>query len=130
MPTSAAASRAAGRAAARRPPRRHGRGRRSRARRGGARRRRRGPRAAAAPAHRMRTSAAQPRLEQRLALLAALAARALGAAEEVSELVVARALGVLHVLLDPQHVAEALLREPDDVVVLVGRARDLARFAA
>lgn len=40
------------------------------------------------------------------------------------------ALGVLHVLLQAKHVAEALLREPGDVVVLVRRTGDLACLAA
>src|SRR4051812_36153220 len=78
----------------------------------------------------MRASAAQPRLEQCLALLAALAARARGGGKKVGELFAPGALGILHVLLEPQHVAEALLREPDDVVVLVRRAGDLARLSA
>src|SRR5688572_3759113 len=68
---------------------------------------------------------AQALLQQRLALLGALAARALGAAEELGEIVVAVALGVLDVLLEPERVAEALLGEPDDVVVLVLGAGDL-----
>jgi len=54
-----------------------------------------------------------------LALLRALAALVLRATEEVGELLVALALRVLDVLLQPQHVVEALLGEPEDVVVLV-----------
>src|SRR5215213_7806898 len=71
-------------------------------------------------------SAAQTGLEQRLALLGALAALALRAAEELCELVVAVALRIGPVLLHPQCVAQALLGEPDEVVVLVLRASDLA----
>src|SRR5215213_5237068 len=71
-------------------------------------------------------SAAQTGLEQRLALLGALAALALRAAEELCELVVAVALRIGPVLLHPQCVAQALLGEPDEVVVLVLRAGDLA----
>src|SRR3954464_8424817 len=65
-----------------------------------------------------------------LALLAALAALCLGATEEVRELGVPVAFGVLDVGLKPQRVAEALLCEPDQVVVLVLRARDLAGLLA
>src|SRR5215217_3304619 len=71
-------------------------------------------------------SAAQTGLQQRLALLGALAALALRAAEELRELVVAVALRIGGVLLHPQRVAQALLREPDQVVVLVLGASDLA----
>src|SRR4051812_23064249 len=65
-----------------------------------------------------------------LALLAALAALCLGAAEEVRELGVPVAFGVLDVGLEPQRVAQALLCEPDQVVVLVLRAGDLAGLLA
>src|SRR5215207_10695790 len=69
--------------------------------------------------------AGQTLAEQVLALLGALAARLLGALEEVRQLGVALALGVLLVGLEAQHVGQALLREPDDVVVLVLGAGDL-----
>src|SRR4051794_38354472 len=71
-------------------------------------------------------SAAEALGEHGLALLGALAAFALRAAEEVREILVAVTLGVRRVLLEAQCVAQALLREPDDVVVLVLRAGDLA----
>src|SRR4051812_48518579 len=61
-----------------------------------------------------------------LALLGALAALTLRAAEEVGELVVAVPLGVLDVGLEAQRVVQALLHEPDDVVVLVLGAGYLA----
>src|SRR5215207_5170325 len=70
-------------------------------------------------------SAGQTLAKQVLALLGALAARLLGALEEVGELRVALALSVLAVGLETQHVGQALLREPDDVVVLVLGAGDL-----
>src|SRR5918992_828669 len=75
-------------------------------------------------------STADAGLEHRLALLGALAALALGPAEEVGELLVAVALGVLHVRLEAQGVVQALLGEPDDVVVLVLGPGDLAAFFA
>src|SRR5436190_1088445 len=77
------------------------------------------------PRSRLR-SAGQALTQQALALLCALAALAPGAAEELRELGVAVALGVLGVLLHAQRVAQALLGEPDQVVVLVLRARDLS----
>jgi hypothetical protein len=49
----------------------------------------------------------------------------LRAAEEVRELRVAVTLRVLRVLLEAQSVAQTLLGEPDDVVVLVLGAGDL-----
>jgi hypothetical protein len=61
-----------------------------------------------------------------LALLGAIAAGFLGAAEEVGKLGVAVALGVLDVGLQAQRVAQALLGESDDVVVLVPGAGRLA----
>src|SRR5579872_3544823 len=64
--------------------------------------------------------------EHLLALLSTLAALALGATEEVSEVGVAFALGVVDVALQSQRVAQALLGEPDDVVVPVLGAGDLA----
>src|SRR5829696_373376 len=67
-------------------------------------------------------------LQEFLARLAALAARLLGTAEEAGELVVAVALGGLHVLLEPQGVVQRLLGEPHDVVRLVLRAGDLTGF--
>src|SRR5688572_29261365 len=70
-------------------------------------------------------SAGQTLAEQVLALLGALATRLLGALEEVGQLGVALALGILLVGLETQHVGQALLGEPDDVVVLVLGAGDL-----
>src|SRR3954452_5167581 len=61
--------------------------------------------------------------QQLLALLGALAARLLSAAEELGEVGIALAVGVLGVGLEAEHVVEALLGEPDDVVVLVLGAR-------
>src|SRR5919106_4277051 len=74
----------------------------------------------------MCASAGEPLAQHVLPLLGALAARILRPPEEVGELVVAVPLGVLGVGLEPQDVREALLGEPDDVVVLVLRAGDLA----
>src|ERR687888_53705 len=68
----------------------------------------------------------KPLAQELLALLATLAAGALRAAEEVGELRVAGALGVLDVGLQAQRVAQRLLGEPDEVVVLVAGAGDLA----
>src|SRR3954447_9664659 len=65
-------------------------------------------------------------LQQLLALLGALLALVLGLAEELREIVVALALGVLDVALETQRVRQALLGEPDDVVVLVLGACDLS----
>src|SRR5215213_6547967 len=70
-------------------------------------------------------SAGQTLAEQFLALLGALAAGLLGALEELGEVGIAVALGVLAIRLEAQHVRQALLREPDDVVVLVLGAGDL-----
>src|SRR4051794_34293449 len=64
-------------------------------------------------------SAPEPLLERLLALLATAAARLLRPLEEVGQLGVAVPLRVLGVLLHPQRVAQALLGEPDEVVVLV-----------
>src|SRR3954447_7491259 len=64
-------------------------------------------------------SAAESRLQQLLALLAAPAARLLRLAGEVPELGVVVALRVLDVGVQAQHVVEAGLRVPDDVVGLV-----------
>src|SRR5919108_598153 len=66
--------------------------------------------------------------QELLALLATLAAGTLRAAEELGELRVAGALGVLDVGLEAKRVAQRLLGEPDEVVVLVGGAGDLAAF--
>src|SRR5690348_17161655 len=74
-------------------------------------------------------SAGQPALQHHLPLLGALAAVGLGLAEEVGELVVTRPLGVLDVELQAHGVAQAGLGVPDEVVVLVGRARDVAGLA-
>src|ERR671914_2511878 len=73
-----------------------------------------------------RASAGEALAQHLLALLGSLAALALRAPEEIGELVVAVALRVLGVGLEPQDVRQALLGEPDDVVVLVLRAGDLA----
>jgi hypothetical protein len=59
-------------------------------------------------------------------MLGTLATRLLGTPEEVGQLGVALAIGVLDVGLQSQHVAQALLGEPDHVVVLVFGASDLA----
>src|SRR3712207_2625281 len=71
-------------------------------------------------------SAPQAAAEHRLALLGPLAAVGLGLAEEIGQLLVAVPLGVLDVGLQAQRVAEAGLRVPDQVVVLVPGARDAA----
>src|SRR3954470_14360617 len=67
-------------------------------------------------------SAAEPGLEQLLALLGALAAVCLCLAEQVDEFAVAIAVSVLDVGLQTKRIAQALLGEPDEVVVLVLRA--------
>src|SRR5919106_4831104 len=64
--------------------------------------------------------------QQPLALLRALAALALCPAEELRQLVVVLPPGVLDVGLEPERVAQARLGEPDDVVVLVLGAGDVA----
>src|ERR1043165_5162014 len=71
-------------------------------------------------------SAGEALAQEVVALLAALAAGALGTAEELGQLRVAVALGVLDVGLEAQRVAQRLLGEPDEVVVLVLGAGDLA----
>jgi hypothetical protein len=71
-----------------------------------------------------RLSAGQPAPQQLLALLSALAALGLRLPEEVGELRIPLTLGVADVGLQPQHVAQAHLGEPDDVVVLVGGPGD------
>jgi hypothetical protein len=68
----------------------------------------------------------EPALQQLLALLGALLALVLGLAEEVREVGVVLALGVLDVALQAKSVRQALLGEPDDVVVLVLGAGDVA----
>src|SRR3954453_13531806 len=73
-----------------------------------------------------KTSGAEPLREHLLAELAALAALRLGLAEQRRQLVVAIAFRVLDVLLEAQRVRQRLLGEPDQVVVLVLRARYLA----
>src|SRR3954471_9442570 len=64
-------------------------------------------------------SAVETRLQELLALLAAAAAGLLSLTEEVRQLGVVVPLGVLDVLLEAQHVVEAGLDVPDDVVRLV-----------
>src|SRR4051812_49411297 len=64
--------------------------------------------------------------EHALALLGTLAAVGLCLAEELGELAVLRALRILDVVLQSQRVAQTRLGEPDDVVVLVGSAGDVA----
>src|SRR5215211_2441571 len=73
--------------------------------------------------------ASQPRPQQLLALLGALAALRLGLAKEFGQFGVALAFGVLDVGLQPQGVAQAGLGEPDDVVVLILGAGDLPGLA-
>src|SRR4051794_15811093 len=75
-------------------------------------------------------SAAEPGLEQLLALLSALAALCLRLAEQVGEVAVAVAVGVLNVGLQAECIAQALLGEPDEVVVLVLGAGDLSCLLA
>src|SRR6187551_1005906 len=71
-------------------------------------------------------SSSETRAQHLLALLGSLAARLLCSPEEFRELGVSLALGVLDVGLEPQNVAQTLLREPDHVVVLVLGAGDLS----
>ncbi len=78
--------------------------------------------------HLQKPSARQSLAEQVLSLLGALAALRLRPPEEVSQLGVAVAVGVLDVGSQAQRIAQALLGEPDDVVVLVGGAGGLATF--
>src|SRR5215213_5475027 len=61
-------------------------------------------------------------------LLAALSTCSLRPAEEVQELRVTVALGIVDIGLEPQRVAQGLFDEPDEVVVLVLRARRLSGF--
>src|SRR5207248_113183 len=64
--------------------------------------------------------------EQVLALLSALAARRLRAAEELGQIRVALALGVLDIGLEAQHIAQRSLSEPNEVVILVLSPGDIA----
>src|SRR3954447_17382822 len=73
-------------------------------------------------------SARQTLCQELLAPLAALAARLLGAAEELRQVRVAVTVGVLDIGLQTQRIAERLLGEPDQVVVLVLSASCLASF--
>src|SRR4051812_39439546 len=73
-------------------------------------------------------SARQALRQELLAPLAALAARLLGAAEELPQVRVAVTVGVLDIGLQTQRIAERLLGEPDQVVVLVLSASGLASF--
>src|SRR4051794_32491973 len=76
--------------------------------------------------------AGQPRREELLAQFSALAALCLGLAEKLCELGVTVALCVGDVGLEPQRIAQRLLGEPDDVVVLVcdsGELPGLTRLA-
>src|SRR6266536_5521383 len=75
-------------------------------------------------------SGLEPVGEQSLALLGALAAGLLRPAEELRQILVAIALGVSDVGLEPKRVAQALLDEPDHVVCLVLRACDRACFCS
>src|SRR4051794_481971 len=77
------------------------------------------------PVRRRRSGAGDPAGQQLLAHLAALAALGLRLAEQFNELLIPVALGVLDVALQPQRVAQGLLGEPDQVVVLVLGAGDL-----
>jgi hypothetical protein len=70
-------------------------------------------------------SAAESAEHELLALLGSLAALVLGPAEELGELHVAVALGISDVGLQAQGVLEALLGEPDQVVVPVLGAGDV-----
>src|SRR3954465_15517678 len=71
-------------------------------------------------------SAGQPAGQQLLAHLGALAAVGLGAAEQIGQFGVARAFGVLDVDVQAEGVVQACLDVPDEVVVLVLRASDVA----
>src|SRR3954447_14909682 len=68
----------------------------------------------------------QAALQQSLALLGSLLALMLSLAEEVRQLRVVLALRVLDVGLEAQGVVETRFGEPDDVVVLVLGAGDVA----
>src|SRR5256885_16706630 len=72
---------------------------------------------------------AEPLLQHLLAELGALAAVSLRPGEELGQLGVALPLRVLDIGLQPQRVVQALLSEPDQVVVLVGGSGDLAGLA-
>src|SRR4051794_16652329 len=73
--------------------------------------------------------AAEAAREQLLALFSALAALTLRSAEEVGELGISVAVGVLDVDLEAESVAQARLGEPNQVVVLVLGAGDVPRLA-
>src|SRR5438067_8206567 len=75
---------------------------------------------------RLRRRLADPFAQKLRTLFGALTALSLGATEELGELLVFGALCVVDVDLQPEDIAEALLEEPDDVVVLVGGPRDTA----
>src|SRR5690242_14033658 len=75
---------------------------------------------------RVRLGRGESLAEHLLRLVGALAALALGPAEEVGQLTVAVPLGILDVGVQPQHVVHARLGEPDDVVVLVLRTGHVA----
>src|SRR5690625_4416542 len=76
-----------------------------------------------------RSSAAEAGGEQSLTEFGSLAAVRLRLEEEVGHLVVARALGIGDVLLQPQRVAQAGFGVPDEVVVLVFGAGHVTGFA-
>src|SRR3954449_11001715 len=71
----------------------------------------------------------QATLEQRLPSLGALAAVGLRLAEQLGDLRVTAPLGVLDVQLEAHRVAQAGLGVPDEVVVLVRGAGDVAGLA-
>src|SRR4051812_10680181 len=75
-------------------------------------------------------SVVQLRPQHALRLLGTLAAVGLGLAEELGQLLVAVSFCVVDVLLQTEGVAEARLREPDQVVVLVLRPGDVAGLGA
>jgi hypothetical protein len=72
---------------------------------------------------------AEPFGEELLAFVGAPAAGVLGSAEELGEVAVAALLGIRDVGLEPQGVAQRLLCEPNDVVVLVSGTSDLTAIA-
>src|SRR4051812_43123670 len=76
------------------------------------------------------TSFGQPLGQHRLGLVGALLAFRLGTTEEPRELRVAVPVRILDVGLQAQCVAQALLGEPDQVVVLVLGTGDLPALAA
>src|SRR3954454_3634306 len=74
--------------------------------------------------------ARQPLAQHRLALVGALLALGLRTTEELRELRITVTVRVLDIGLQTQRVAQALLGEPDQVVVLVRGAGDLPTLAA